>query len=279
MTAALRRRPAPVIEVVVPVLDEARVLETSIRTLHGHLARHLPQPWRVVIADNGSTDGTWACAQALAASLPGVRTLRLEERGRGRALRTAWLGSDADVLGYMDVDLSTDLAAFPRLIRPILDGQADLAIGSRLARGARVRRQLRREVLSRGYNLLVRAAFRTRVRDAQCGFKAISATAARRLLPHVLDHGWFFDTEMLLLAEHNGYRIAEVPVDWVEDTDSRVAIVPTILADLRGLRRLRRSFGAGGGGVAVDVHRPCAAVPALAGDLSSAHPRATAAHR
>jgi glycosyltransferase involved in cell wall biosynthesis len=279
MSGRLRHGPAPLIDVVVPVHNEERVLEASISRLHGHLERHVPEPWRVLIVDNASTDGTWACARALAMRQPGVCALRLEEKGRGRALRAAWLGSDAAVLSYMDVDLSTDLAAFPRLVRPILDGRADLAIGSRLARGARVQRQLKREVLSRGYNLIVRGVFGTRVTDAQCGFKAISAAAARRLLPHVVDDGWFFDTEMLLLAERNGYRIAEVPVDWVEDTDSRVDIVPTVLADLRGLRRVRRSFDAGGGRVTADVHRPCAAVPAVAAELPPVRVHATAVRR
>jgi glycosyltransferase involved in cell wall biosynthesis len=279
MIPVMRQRPAPVIDVVVPVHNEDRVLETSISRLHGHLERHLTEPWRVVIADNASTDGTWDCARALGARLSGVQALHLEEKGRGRALRAAWLASDAQVLSYMDVDLSTDLAAFPRLVRPILDGRADMAIGSRLARGARVQRQLKREVLSRGYNLLVRGVFRTRISDAQCGFKAISAAAARRLLPHVVDQGWFFDTEMLLLAEHNGYRVTEVPVNWVEDTDSRVDIVPTVLADLRGLQRVRRSFGAGGGRVTVDLHRPCTAVPGLAGEQSPAPVHATAGRR
>lgn len=279
MIVRMRRRPAPVIDIVVPVHNEERVLETSISRLHGHLERHLAEPWRVVIADNASTDGTWSCAQALAARLPGVEALHLDQKGRGRALRAAWLESDAQVLSYMDVDLSTGLAAFPRLVRPILDGRADLAIGSRLARGARVQRQLKREVLSRGYNLLIRGVFRTGISDAQCGFKAISAAAARRLLPHVVDEGWFFDTEMLLLAEHNGYRVVEVPVDWVEDTDSRVDIIPTVLADLRGLHRVRRSFDAGGGRVAIDGHRPCATLTAVVDEWPQAPVHATAGHR
>jgi glycosyltransferase involved in cell wall biosynthesis len=232
------------IDVVLPVHNEAHVLEASVRRLHAYLVDHVPQHCTVVIADNASTDGTLACARELAGRLPRMRVLRLEEKGRGRALRTAWLASDADVLSYMDVDLSTDLAAFPRLVAPIVEGRAGMAIGSRLMPGSRVRRQLRREVLSRGYNLTVRGLFGTAIADAQCGFKAISAGLARRLLPRVVDGGWFFDTELLLLAEHTGERIVEVPVDWVEDTDSRVDILATVVADLRGLQRVRRSFRA-----------------------------------
>jgi putative flippase GtrA len=167
-----------------------------------------------------------------------VHHLRLERVGRGLALRTAWLASDADVVSYMDVDLSTNLESFLPLVAPIVSGHSELAIGTRLARQSRVRRQIKREVLSRGYNTLVRTAFRSGFSDAQCGFKAIRADIARLLLPHVEDNNWFFDTELLLLAERNGLRIHEVPVDWVEDPDSRVDIRRTALADLRGVARL-----------------------------------------
>ena len=173
--------------------------------------------------------------------------LRLEQKGRGLALRTAWLASDADVVSYMDVDLSTNLTSFLPLVAPLLSGHSEVAIGTRLAHQAHVRRQVKREVLSRGYNLLVRAGFRAGFSDAQCGFKAMRADAARRLLPLVEDDGWFFDTELLLLAERNGMRIHEVPVDWIEDLDSRVDLLPTIAGDLAGLWRLRRAFWRGGG--------------------------------
>jgi hypothetical protein len=184
-----------------------------------------------------------------------VHHLQLERKGRGLALRTAWLASEADVVSYMDVDLSTNLTSFLPLVAPIVSGHSELAIGTRLARGARVRRQIKREVLSRGYNTLVHAGFRSGFTDAQCGFKAVRADIARLLLPHVEDDGWFFDTELLLLAERNGLRIHEVPVDWVEDLDSRVDLVPTIVGDLRGLWRVRRSYLHGSGNVPA-VRRP-----------------------
>src|SRR5215472_13187662 len=229
----------PQVEIVVPVLNEERDLAPSIRRLVAYLAGRFPFLAVVTIADNGSTDGTWAVAQALAAELPGVRAVRLERPGRGHALRSVWSASRADVLAYMDVDLSTDLNALLPLVAPLLSGHSDLAIGTRLARGARVVRGPRREVISRCYNALLHATLGARFSDAQCGFKAIRAEAARVLLPLTRDTGWFFDSELLVLAERAGLRIHEVPVDWIDDPDSRVKLVPTALADLHGIARLR----------------------------------------
>src|SRR6516162_6908477 len=228
----------PQVEIVVPVLNEERDLALSVRRLVAYLAGRFPFRSVVTIADNGSTDGTWAAAQDLAEELDGVRTVRLEQSGRGRALRSVWSASDADVLAYMDVDLSTDLNALLPLVAPLLSGHSDLAIGTRLARGARVVRGPRREVISRCYNMLLHATLGTGFSDAQCGFKAIRADAARRLLPLTSDTSWFFDTELLVLAERAGLRIHEVQVDWIDDPDSRVDIVPTALADLRGICRV-----------------------------------------
>lgn len=225
------------IEVVVPVYNEAHVLTASIRRLHEHL-RTLPLTSRIVIANNASTDRTAAVARALAADLPGVALLDLPEKGRGRALRAAWSGSTADVLCYMDVDLSTDLSALLPLVAPLLSGHSDLAIGTRLARDARVERGLQRELISRTYNRILRYSLGARFSDAQCGFKAIRADAARELLPQVRDQAWFFDTELLILAQRAGLRIHEVPVDWIDDPDSRVDVVQTALDDLRGIARL-----------------------------------------
>jgi glycosyltransferase involved in cell wall biosynthesis len=232
--------PAPLVEITVPVHDEERALEESIRRLHTYLSARFPFPFHLTIADNASTDRTTAIAARLAAEVPGVSLLRLEQKGRGRAVRAAWARSDADVLCYMDVDLSTDLAGLLPLVAPLVSGHSDLAIGSRLHRGARVRRGPKRELVSRCYNLLLHTALRSRFSDAQCGFKAIRRDVARALVPAVVDEGWFFDTELLVLAERRGLRIHEVPVDWVDDPDSRVAIVRTALDDLRGVRRLLR---------------------------------------
>jgi glycosyltransferase involved in cell wall biosynthesis len=230
--------PSPRVEVVVPVFNEQAALPSCIRRLHEHLTTELPYAWRIVIANNASTDETPHVAAALAADLDGVEVIDLPERGRGRALRTAWLRSDADVLCYMDVDLSTDLNALLPLVAPLVTGHSDVAIGTRLARGAHVVRGPKRELISRAYNRLLHVSLGARFSDAQCGFKAIRADVARRLLPSVQDQAWFFDTELLVLAQREGLRIHEVPVDWVDDPDSRVDIRRTALDDLRGIVRL-----------------------------------------
>jgi putative flippase GtrA len=233
------------VEIVVPVRNEEHDLGPSVRRLRGYLDAAFPCSARITIADNGSTDGTWAQAGALAAELPGVRAVRIDRPGRGGALRSVWLASEADVYAYMDVDLSTDLNALLPLVAPLLSGHSDVAIGTRLARGARVIRGPKREIISRGYNLLLHATLATRFSDAQCGFKAIRADAARQLLPLTTDAGWFFDTELLVLAERAGLRIHEVPVDWIDDPDSRVNVVGTALADLRGIARLGTGLARG----------------------------------
>jgi putative flippase GtrA len=233
------------VEIVIPIRNEEHDLASSIRRLHVFLRDQFPISSRITIADNGSTDGTWAQALALQAELPTVQAVRLERPGRGGALRAAWSASDADVYAYMDVDLSTDLNALFPLLAPLLSGHSDVAIGTRLARGARVVRGPRREFTSRCYNLLLHATLGTRFSDAQCGFKAIRADAARQLLPLTADYGWFFDTELLVLAERAGLRIHEVPVDWVDDPDSRVKVVSTALGDIRGIIRLGTGLARG----------------------------------
>ncbi|MEV7281921.1 bifunctional glycosyltransferase family 2/GtrA family protein [Streptomyces sp. NPDC093111] len=235
----------PVLDVVIPVFNEERDLERCVLRLHDHLSRTFPYDFRVTVADNASTDSTPDVARALAARLPAVRSVRLEQKGRGRALRTVWSASEAPVLAYMDVDLSTDLNALLPLVAPLISGHSDLAIGSRLARSSRVVRGPKREFISRTYNLILRGSLAARFSDAQCGFKAIRREVAERLLPMVEDTGWFFDTEMLVLAERAGLRIHEVPVDWVDDPDSTVHIVRTAADDLRGVWRVGRALATG----------------------------------
>ena len=227
------------VEVVVPVYNEEAALPESIPALCAYLETYFPYRWSVVIADNASTDATLAVAEGLAHCYPRVSVLHLDNKGRGRALKAAWLASEADVVAYMDVDLSTNLWSFLPLIAPLATGHSDVAIGSRLLRGAMVTRQWKRELISRCYNLLIRAMFGNGFSDAQCGFKAIKHSVAQELLPQVDDGEWFFDTELLLLAEEQGYRISEVPVDWIEDLDSRVDVTSTALKDIKGLLRLR----------------------------------------
>jgi putative flippase GtrA len=233
------------VDIVVPVRNEERDLAPSIRRLAAYLRESFPFTARITIADNGSTDGTWAIASDLTRELDEVRAVHMDLPGRGRALRTIWSDSDAEVLAYMDVDLSTDLNALLPLVAPLLSGHSDLAIGSRLARGSRVVRGPKREVISRSYNVLLRTFMGARFSDAQCGFKAIRRDQARALLPLTQDTGWFFDTELLVLAERAGLRIHEIPVDWVDDLDSRVDIIATALADLRGMVRLGVGFARG----------------------------------
>src|SRR3954454_907614 len=226
------------VEIVVPVHNEHAILERTIRRLHRFLSDGFPFTWRIVVADNASTDGTAAVARLLAAELPGVVALRLEQKGRGRALRAAWSASDARVVCYMDADLSTDLRALLPLVAPLLSGHSDVAIGTRLAHGARVVRGPKRELISRAYNRLLHVALRARFSDAQCGFKAVRRDALESLLPAVRDESWFFDTELLVVAQRRGLRIHEVPVDWIDDPDSRVKIVRTAYEDLVGVGRL-----------------------------------------
>ena len=232
---------APIVDIVVPVYNEEADLESSVRRLRAYLDDRFPFASAITIADNASTDATWSIARLLADSMPGVRALHLDEKGRGRALRQAWLASEAPIVAYTDVDLSTDLDALLPLVAPLLSGHSQVSTGSRLAFGARVTRGPKRELISRSYNLILRTVLRVGFRDAQCSFKAMRADVARLLLPEVRDQAWFFDTELLVLAERAGLRVHEVPVDWVDDPDSRVAIGSTALADLRGVWRLLRS--------------------------------------
>lgn len=225
--------------ITIPVLNEEKELEKNINILASFLAKNLKYDWEIEIADNGSIDKTQEIGKKLAKNSSGkIKYLRLEKRGRGRALKKSWSKSDADMLTYMDVDLSTNLKSFPPLIDKIING-ADISIGSRLLKASQIKRQLKREILSRGYNILIKLFFQNKFSDAQCGFKAIKKEAASALLPKIKDNEWFFDTELLLLAERNGFKIAEVPVEWIEDLDSRVKIFKTVMEDVKGLIRLK----------------------------------------
>jgi putative flippase GtrA len=263
-SSAARR--AAEVEVVIPVYNEEAELESSVVRLHRHLSARFPWSWVITIADNASTDHTWGIACRLAGQLEGVRAVRIDRKGRGRALRAAWSASPSAVVGYMDVDLSTDLDALLPLVAPLMSGHSDVAIGSRLAPGAQVARGAKRELISRIYNAILKVTLGNGFSDAQCGFKALRTDVARALLPLVEDDGWFFDTELLVLAEHNGLRIHEVPVDWTDDPDSRVAVAGTAVEDLKGIWRMVRRFATGGGAVPAGVLAvPPAPVPGLAG--------------
>ena len=228
------------VDVVIPVLNEAHVLARSVATVRDFLAQNVRARWCIVIVDNGSTDGTRKVGAELAAAHADVKLVHLNQRGRGRALRTAWMQSRADIVGYMDVDLSTELAAIPRAVRAITEEDCDIAVGSRLLPTSKVKRSFQREFISRCYNLFIKAVLWTRFSDAQCGFKFLKREAAEKLLPQVKDQSWFLDTEMLVLAEKQGYRICDLAVTWIEDDDSRVKIASTAWDDIKGVFRLRR---------------------------------------
>ncbi len=234
-----------VLDIVVPVYNEERDLPGCIRRLHRYLTTEVPYSARITVADNASTDNTLPVARQLADELGDVDVVHLDRKGRGGALFATWMASDAEVVAYMDVDLSTDLSALMPLVAPLISGHSDVAIGSRLAASSRVVRGPKREFVSRSYNLILRGALGARFSDAQCGFKAVRADVARQLLPLVADTGWFFDTELLVIAERAGLRIHEVPVDWVDDLDSRVDIVNTAINDLKGCWRVGRALATG----------------------------------
>ena len=228
------------VDVVLPVYNEEHVLERSVRSLHLFLTENLAHEWRIVIADNGSKDRTEEIGRRLASELENVEVMHIPEAGRGRALSRAWLASGADVLTYMDIDLSTDLSAFPRLVSAVAEGGYDVAAGSRLSPESETTRSLKREVLSRGFVLIINLLMGTKLRDTQCGFKAIRRDCAQKLLPLAQDTGWFWDTELLLLAAKGGWRVTFIPVRWLEDPDTRVKIGSTVWKDLKGLFRMRR---------------------------------------
>lgn len=232
----------PILDVTIPVFNEERDLEECLRRLHAHLCESFPHSFRITVADNASTDGTLKIAERVAREVPEVSVVHLDEKGRGNALRKVWLASPSPVLAYMDVDLSTDLAALAPLLAPLISGHSDLAIGTRLTRDSRVVRGPKREFISRSYNLMLHSFMGARFSDAQCGFKAIRSDVARQILPYTLDNAWFFDTELLVLAERCGLRVHEVPVDWIDDPNSSVDVVRTALADVRGMARLTRDL-------------------------------------
>ena len=228
------------IEIVIPVYNEEKAIGPCVDRLRQFLEENLPHDWQIIIANNGSTDRTVDVAGQLAAGNSRVKLLNLTRKGRGLALRTTWSQSPADIVSYMDVDLSTNLRYFPLLVEGLCCGY-DIAIGSRLMQASMVARRLKREVLSRGFNFLIRLLFRTRFSDAQCGFKALRRDVVQALLPHVVNNGWFFDAELLILAEKNGFRLFEAPVEWMEDLDSRVHLWATAIEDIKGLVRMRTS--------------------------------------
>jgi len=229
------------VDIVVPVYNEEKILEKSISTLYNFLEKNFKYDWNIIIADNASKDNTLEVANSLSKKYKKVKILHLNQKGRGRALRIAWTKSDADIVSYMDVDLSTDLSFFPIMIDSLIQGY-DVATGSRLMEGAEIKRSFKRELLSRGYNVLVRLILGVKYKDSQCGFKAVKREIVNDVVPEVRDNNWFFDSELLFRAHMKGYKVKEIPVKWIEDEDSRVRIFSTVTNYIKSIAVLRLEY-------------------------------------
>jgi len=228
----------PTIDIVVPVYNEEQALPRNILILTDFLKSNVINPWQIIIADNASTDSTRSVSEMLCERFSGVNYLYLPQKGRGRALKSAWMESTADIVSYMDVDLSTDLVHLPQLINSLETG-SHIAIGSRLSKESKVTRSFRREFISRTYNMMIKSMFFTGFPDAQCGFKAMTRETAQSLIPKIKNNNWFFDTELLIIAAKGGFQISSLPVKWDDDPSSTVNITGTATEDIKGLLRLR----------------------------------------
>lgn len=226
------------VDVVIPVFNEEKALPRNIVILADFLKANLRNPWQIIIADNASTDNTRSVSEMLSQRYSGINYLHIPQKGRGRALKAAWLDSTADIVSYMDVDLSTDLSYFPRLVESLEEGY-HVAVGSRLSKGSRVTRSIKRELISRSYNMMIKSMFFIPIKDAQCGFKALTRKTAQAIVPHIKNGNWFFDTELLIIAAKRGYKINQLPVKWDDDPASTVHITSTATEDIKGLLRLR----------------------------------------
>src|SRR3989344_2780443 len=230
------------VQVVIPVYNEEKDIENCVIKLREFLSEYMDKyDWGIAIANNASTDKTLEIAKRLSKKYNDVSYIHLEQKGRGRALRKAWTETKADIVSYMDVDLSTDLTFFPLMIDSLLQGY-DVATGSRLMKGAEIKRSFKRELLSRGYNLLVRAILGVNYKDSQCGFKAVTREIVNKVVPEIKDNAWFFDSELLFRAHKKGYKIKEIPVKWIEDEDSRVKIVSTVTNYIKSITVLRLEY-------------------------------------
>jgi glycosyltransferase involved in cell wall biosynthesis len=227
------------VEIVIPCLNEEVVLEENTIELHSFLKKNCAIPWQITIFSNGSTDRTVEIGTQLAKRFKQIKFIHIPIRGRAKVLRMAWQASKASIVGYMDADLSTGLDALPKCLDAIMTGKADIAIGCRLTAEANVERSPFREFLSRGYNVLIKFFFPTRIKDAQCGFKFFRAPVARFLLPHVYDNKWFFDTENLLIAERCGFSVAQIPVEWAERKESKVRVSTIVFDYIFNLIKIR----------------------------------------
>lgn len=230
----------PSVEITIPVYNEEKELEKSIMILYNFCSKNLREyDWHITVADNASTDNTPIIASMISRKNPKIIYFRLDQKGRGRAIKHVWSQSKCDYCVYMDLDLSTDLVHLPNILKKLEEGY-DIAIGSRLAKGARVEgRTFVRELTSRALNFFfIQFFFHTHFTDAQCGFKGVTHRVVENLIPKIKDNEWFFDGELLIVAEKSGYRIYEEPVHWVDNPGSTVRLISTIWGDLMSIRRL-----------------------------------------
>lgn len=233
-------------DVTIPVLDEEATLAQNVGILRDFLLQHFPngdQQWKIVIADNGSTDGTEEIARRLERDFAEVQYVQVPSRGVGLALKTSWGQSEADIVGYMDLDLATRLDHFLEAYRALADEGADLVYATRLhPRSVVVNRTLKREVASRVFNSLLKVYLGTQFSDGMCGFKFLRREVYPRLHEAgAQNDGWFFSTELLVTAEWLGYRLYELPVHWTDDAgSSKVKVWPLAKRYIRAMRVLQQ---------------------------------------
>ena len=230
------------IEITIPILNEEKTLDKQVRKAYIYIKQNLNDFGiiHIMLVDNGSTDNTQEIARLLCLELPGVYYLRLEEKGVGRALKYSWGQSKADIIGYMDLDLATDLCYLRSALEGLTVDQVDIVNGSRLAKGARViGRSFIRNVTSRIFNFIVKMVFNTSFSDGMCGFKFLKRSCLENLLEAgAKSDGWFFASEILITGEYLGYRVSEIPIQWTDDPDSKVKIGKLGIEYIKAMRVL-----------------------------------------
>lgn len=218
---------APEVSVVLPAYNESELIVDSVEKVRNVLLE-LGWTFEIIIAENGSTDGSDIISKMLSEEYEEVKHLHTE-KGRGNALRAAFKKAEGDVIMYMDMDLSTDLRYIEVIVNSILDGY-DVVTGSRLLpESVVVGRISKREITSRAYNFLVRLILGSKLMDHQCGFKAYNKESLRVIIDDVKDNDWSFDTEILVKSQKKGFKVTEIPVYWVDNTDTSVKLLKDIL--------------------------------------------------
>ncbi|MBD3359736.1 MAG: glycosyltransferase [Candidatus Buchananbacteria bacterium] len=225
-----------------PVYNEEKVLEKSVLKLYNYFKNNIKDDWQIVIVNNASIDKTKKVADSLAQKFLKVDSLNLEDKGRGNALKNVWQKYEADIYAYCDIDLATDIFAFKKLFNSIINGSANIAIGARYIKGSQTKRTLNRLIYSKVYIFLVRLFFPTKIKDFQCGFKAVDKKTVSEILPLVKDKEWFFDTELLLIAEKNDFKIKEIAVQWKENPETKVKFIRTIYDYIENLIKFKKYY-------------------------------------